>query len=211
MFGFKTALTLAYKRYSWRRHNANNGTTLGRYLVGTDNISIGRGSYGPISILTSDQNPKVVIGSFCSIADGVTFVTGNEHPIDRFSTYPFKVMLLGDKEGEALTKGGIVVEDDVWIGYGATILDGVRIHRGGVVAAGAVVSKDVPPYTIVGGVPAKPLRTRFDSETIEKLLSFGYSTMDTQFVRTHLDLLYAPLDSSALEELLNDAGGRNEH
>mgnify|MGYP002766959104 CR=1 FL=1 len=131
MFGFKTALTLAYKRYSWRRHNANNGTTLGRYLVGTDNISIGRGSYGPISILTSDQNPKVVIGSFCSIADGVTFVTGNEHPIDRFSTYPFKVMLLGDKEGEALTKGGIVVEDDVWIGYGATILDGVRIHRGG--------------------------------------------------------------------------------
>lgn len=131
MFGFKTALTLAYKRYSWRRHNANNGTTLGRYLVGTDNISIGRGSYGPISILTSDQNPRVVIGSFCSIADGVTFVTGNEHPIDRFSTYPFKVMLLGDKEGEALTKGGIVVEDDVWIGYGATILDGVRIHRGG--------------------------------------------------------------------------------
>lgn len=211
MFGLKTALHLVFARYFWRTRNANNGTSLGRYLVGTENISIGRGSYGPISILTSDKNPKVVIGSFCSIADGVTFITGDEHPTDRFSTYPFKVILLGDKEGEALTKGGIIVEDDVWIGYGATILDGVHIHRGGVVASGAVVSKDVPPYTVVGGVPAKPIHTRFDSETIERLLSFDYSTMDMQFVKDHLDLLYAPLNSDALKELLSDAEDRNEH
>ena len=131
MFGFKTTLTLACRRYSWRKRNANNGTSLGRYLVGTENISIGRGSYGPISILTSDINPKVTIGSFCSIAEGVTFITSDEHPVNYFSTYPFKVRLLGDKESEALTKGGIVVEDDVWIGYGATILDGVHIQRGG--------------------------------------------------------------------------------
>lgn len=210
MFGFKTTLTLACRRYSWRKRNANNGTSLGRYLVGTENISIGRGSYGPISILTSDINPKVTIGSFCSIAEGVTFITSDEHPVNYFSTYPFKVRLLGDKESEALTKGGIVVEDDVWIGYGATILDGVHIHRGGVVAAGAVVTKDVPPYTIVGGVPAKSLRTRFDSKTIEKLLSFRYSTMDAEFVKSHLQLLYTPLSPDVLERLLSDAGSGNE-
>lgn len=141
MFGFKTTLTLACRRYSWRKRNANNGTSLGRYLVGTENISIGRGSYGPISILTSDINPKVTIGSFCSIAEGVTFITSDEHPVNYFSTYPFKVRLLGDKESEALTKGGIVVEDDVWIGYGATILDGVHIHRGGLSPQGRLSQK----------------------------------------------------------------------
>lgn len=131
MFGIKTALKLELARRSWRKRNSHNDTTLGNYLVGTENISIGRGTYGPISILTSDPNPKVAIGSFCSIARDVTFVTGNEHPVDHFSTYPFKVMLLGDGNAEALSKGGIVVEDDVWIGYGATILDGVRICQGG--------------------------------------------------------------------------------
>lgn len=130
MFGIKTVLNLARARYSRRRHNGENGTTLGDYLIGTDNISIGRGTYGPISVLTSGRSPKVTNGSFCSIARDVTFVTGDEHPTDRFSTYPFKVMFLGDAKAEALSKGGIVVEDDVWIGYGATILDGVRIHRG---------------------------------------------------------------------------------
>lgn len=201
MFGIKTALKLELARRSWRKRNSHNDTTLGNYLVGTENISIGRGAYGPISILTSDPDPKVAIGSFCSIARDVTFVTGDEHPTDRFSTYPFKVMLLGDAKAEALSKGGIVVEDDVWIGYRATILDGVRIHRGGVVAAGALVTKDVPAYTIVGGVPAKPLRKRFDTETIERLCAFDYEKVDARFVEDHLDLLYAPLSRGALDLL----------
>ena len=131
MFGLKTVLVLAHKRYLWRKRNADNGTSLGRFVIGTDNITVGRGSYGPISVLTSESNPHVSIGAYCSIAEGVTFVTGDDHPLNTFSTYPFKVMTLGDSNPEAISKGGIEIDDDVWIGFGATILDGVHIHRGG--------------------------------------------------------------------------------
>ena len=210
MFGLKTVLVLAHKRYLWRKRNADNGTSLGRFVIGTDNITVGRGSYGPISVLTSESNPHVNIGAYCSIAEGVTFVTGDDHPLNTFSTYPFKVMTLGDSNPEAISKGGIEIDDDVWIGFGATILDGVHIHRGGVVAAGAVVTKDVAPYTVVGGVPAKPLRTRFAQDTINKLLAFDYAAMDHKFIETHIDALYSPLEPSVLGGLLNDAGSGNE-
>lgn len=206
---FRTRLRHISKKLEWK-HRFPSGTTLGEYSIGFDNISVGEGTYGEISVLTSAPNPSLSLGRYCSIAREVVFITGDEHPIDRFSTYPFKVMTLGRKGPEAISKGGVVVEDDVWIGFRATILDGVTIGRGGVVASGAVVTKDVPPYTIVAGVPARPIRKRFDEVTIEKLMSFNYSKIDRSFVERNEDLLYSPLDGSTLGRLLDDAGSQDE-
>lgn len=117
-------------KIKWKLH-FRNATSLGKYTCGMDNISIGRGTYGPISVLSSDLNPSLSIGSYCSIAQEVTFVIRDDHPLDRFSTYPFRVMALGENVVEATGDGSIVVEDDVWIGYRSTVLDGVRIGKGG--------------------------------------------------------------------------------
>lgn len=81
------------------------------------------------------------IGSYCSIAQKVSFIMNNEHRMDTFSSYPFKHYFTKDKDPEALSKGGINIGDDVWIGFGATILDGVTIGTGAVIAARAVVTK----------------------------------------------------------------------
>lgn len=207
MFGIKTRLRLVAARVRWRRDNLCNQTTLGRYPIGTSRISIGKYTYGVINVFTQDSNPQLKVGDFCSISEGVTFITCNDHSIDHLSTYPFKVKALHQGEPEAITKGGIVLGDDVWVGYGATILDGVTIGNGAVVGAGAVVTKDVDPYTIVGGVPAKLLRKRFDDKTISALLRFDWSHVDETWIKQHLNILYAPLDAEILDQLMADVEG----
>ena len=94
---------------------------------------------------------------------------------------------------EAISKGDIIIDDDVWIGYGATILSGVHISQGAVVAACAVVTKDVPPYAIVGGVPAKVIKYRFEPEMIEELMKVDYSKLTKEQIEQHIDELYAGL------------------
>ena len=105
------------------------------------------------------------------------------------------------EQPEAVGKGGIIIGDDVWIGYRATILDGVTIGQGAVVAAGAVVTKNVPPYAVVAGIPARVVRKRFDEETIRSLLDFDLSKIDKKFVERHLEALYSPLTMDVLREL----------
>ena len=180
-------INLAKAKFHWRQDNRDNGTWLEKTPVGTDNVSIGRYTYGPIEISTSVENPTLRIGSFCSISTGVKFLTGNEHPLDLLSTYPFSVKLLGQSAPEALSKGGIVVGDDVWIGLDALILDGVTIGQGAVVAARAVVTHDVEPYAIVGGCPARTIRKRFEDATISKLLEIDWSRVNAEFVQSHRD------------------------
>lgn len=131
MFGIRTKISLLRTKIRWRNINGDNGTYPVSPIADLSNIEIGQYSYGPIDVHTSSIAPCLTIGSFCSIASDVVFVTHDEHPTDRFSTFPFKVMALGEEGPEATSKGGIVLEDDVWVGYRATILDGVTIHRGG--------------------------------------------------------------------------------
>lgn len=119
---------------------------------------------------------RLVIGKFCSIACGAKFIfTSANHALGSLSTYPFPIFC-DEWALDAVNvtdawdnKGDIVVGNDVWIGYEAVILSGVTIGDGAIIGARAVVTKDVPPYTIVAGVPARPIRKRFDEETIARL------------------------------------------
>lgn len=122
---------------------------------------------------------KLIIGKFCMIASDVTFImNGANHLTDAISTYPFAIFgdgWEGAMEGrEYPRKGDITIGNDVWIGYNATIMAGVTIGDGAIIATNATVVKDVPPYTIVGGNPAREIKTRFDEATIEKLLKLKW-------------------------------------
>ena len=191
---------LMFKK-KWRLENSSNFTSP-ENLFGTRNITIGKGSYGPISISTSAKNPSLSVGCYCSIAKEVVFIIANEHPLNRFSTYPFRRMLVDNSINEAIEKGsGIELEDDVWIGYRATILDGVKLHKGCVVAAGAIVTKDVPPYAIVGGSPAKLIRYRFDDDTIKDLKQIDLKSIDAFTVRENPELFSQPVSKSLIQKL----------
>lgn len=124
---------------------------------------------------------QLIIGKFCSIACGAKFIfTSANHTMQSLSTYTFPLFYeeWGLDKADVATawdnKGDIVIGNDVWIGYEAVILSGVQIGDGAVIGARAVVTKDVPPYTIVGGVPARTIRTRFDDATIRKLLEIKW-------------------------------------
>lgn len=127
------------------------------------------------------NHDRLVIGKFCSIACGAKFLFNSaNHALDSLSTYPFPLFweewgLDKSRVADAWdNKGDILIGSDVWIGYEAVILAGVTIGDGAVIAARAVVTKDVPPYTIVGGVPARPIRRRFPEETIQRLLELRW-------------------------------------
>lgn len=186
---------------AWRIANRHNKTVMNS-LFDPRLVSVGNYTYGALNVSAAGKQGRLVIGSFCSIAPNVWFVFNNEHHINCLSTYPFKVMALGDKRPEAETKGGIVVGDDVWIGFGATILDGVKLGQGSVIAAGAVVTKDVPPYAVVGGVPARVLKYRFDQEYIERLVEFDYSNITREYIEHNIGMLYKPVDSNLLDDIL---------
>ena len=120
---------------------------------------------------------KLVIGKFCSIACRAKFLFNSaNHTLSSLSTYPFPIFFdeWGLEKSDVAAawdrKGDIVIGNDVWVGYEAVILAGVTIGDGAVIGARAVVTKDVPPYAIVGGVPARVIRSRFPEETVKALL-----------------------------------------
>ena len=143
---------------------------------------------------------RLKIGKFCSIACGAKFLFNSaNHALGSLSTYTFPIFYEEwglDRRSVADAwdnKGDIVVGNDVWIGYEAVILSGVTIGDGAVIGARAVVTKDVPPYAVVGGVPAKVIKYRFPPEMIEQLLKVDYSKLSGDMVREHIDELYQPL------------------
>jgi len=137
---------------------------------------IGPGSYGPLEISSWGEGAKLSIGAYCSFAEGVKVLLGGEHRSDWLTTYPFNVLWDEgqDNAGHPRSKGDVTIGHDVWIGTDALILSGVTIGTGAIVGARAVVAKDVPPYAIVVGNPARMLRKRFDDETIAKLLQIAW-------------------------------------
>ena len=141
---------------------------------------------------------KLIIGKFCSIACGAKFLfTSGNHALQSLSTYTFPIFFeewgLDPKDICRAwdNKGDIVIGSDVWIGYEAVILSGVTIGDGAIIGTRAVVTKDVPPYTIVGGVPARPIRKRFDEKTIEKLEALRWWDGDEEKLRRSLPAIQA--------------------
>lgn len=127
------------------------------------------------------NHDKLIIGKFCSIACGAKFIFNSaNHTLSSVSTYPFPIFFeewgLNIKDVAAAwdNKGDIVIGNDVWIGYEAVIMAGVTVGDGAIIGTRAVVTKDVPPYTIVGGVPAKPIRKRFENEALDELFKIRW-------------------------------------
>jgi len=145
---------------------------------------------------------KLRIGKFCMIASDVTFImNGANHLSEALTSYPFAIFG-GDwahaMEGKSYpTKGDTVVGNDVWIGYGATIMPGVTIGDGAIIATKSIVTRDVPPYTIVGGNPAKEIRKRFSESEIQRLLELQWWDWPIEKITQHVQHLTGA-DPSAL-------------
>ncbi len=135
---------------------------------------------------------KLVIGKFCQIATGVRFImNGSNHPMKGFSTYPFKVFggAWADTPMQVVSKGDTVIGNDVWIGNGATIMQGITIGDGAIIGTNSLVTRDVEPYSIVGGNPAKLIRQRFDEETVTMLRTLSWWDWSPDKIAQHFELL----------------------
>ena len=153
------------------------------------------------------NHDRLLIGKFCSIACGAKFLFNSaNHALGSLSTYPFPIFydewgLDGKNVADAWdNKGDITLGNDVWIGYEAVILAGVTIGDGAIIGARAVVTRDVPPYAIVGGVPARLIRRRFDEATIESLLALQWWDWEPERIRRALPVLQTG-DIAALSKL----------
>jgi virginiamycin A acetyltransferase len=140
---------------------------------------------------------RLVIGKFCAFARGVKFImNGANHKLDGFSTYPFQIFGNGwekvlPQPGELPYKGDTVIGNDVWMGYEATIMPGVQVGDGAIIAAKSAVVSQVPPYTVVGGNPARPIRQRFDDEVIQSLLAIAWWDWSIEKITRNLEKIVA--------------------
>jgi virginiamycin A acetyltransferase len=147
---------------------------------------------------------RLIIGKFCALARGVKFImNGANHQMSGFSTYPFQIFGNGweklDPQPDRLPyKGDTVIGNDVWIGYEATIMPGVKIGNGAIIAAKSVVVSEILPYTIAGGNPAKTIRQRFDDDVIQELLEIAWWDWDIEKITRNLENIVAA-DINALK------------
>ncbi|SKB15141.1 Virginiamycin A acetyltransferase [Planktothrix sp. PCC 11201] len=156
---------------------------------------------------------QLIIGKFCAIASDVKFImNGGNHRTDWLTNYPFPVF--GNGWESAMPdawpfKGNTVIGNDVWIGYGATIMPGINIGDGAIIGAQSVVTRDVLPYTIVGGNPAKEIRKRFEDSIIKELLNIRWWDWDIQKITRHLNAICGA-DIEALRQALDSESIESE-
>lgn len=187
-------------RRQWIRQH-NDGDTVPMNIFPEHVVSVGRGSYGELNVITFSDKSRLTIGKYVSIAQNVSFLLDVEHHLNHLSTFPFKVKIVESEKYEAFSKGDIVIDDDVWIGFGATILSGVHIGQGAVVATGAVVVGDIPPYAIYGGVPARLIKYRFKEINRDFFQELDFNNLTNESIDEHLKDLYIDLDCFSLEEI----------
>ncbi|RDY25647.1 hypothetical protein CHL78_017100 [Romboutsia weinsteinii] len=170
-------------------------------IISELNTHIGAFTYGDPNILNYLSDSKVIIGKFCSIAQNVIIFIGGEHRADWITTYPFNVFLQDFTyvKGNPTTKGDVIIGNDVWIGYGATIMSGVTIGDGAVIGTNSLVTKDVEPYSIVGGNPARRIRYRFSENQIERLLDIKWWDWPYEKIIRYMPILL----SNDIDKIIN--------
>lgn len=205
----RNTINLFYIQAFWRSKNRHNSTAVANFVTDIpfpiDRVSVGRFTYGPLRVIS--HNPfasGIQIGDFCSISSGVIFLIAGDHEYQSLTTYPFLNNFCDKKESKS--KGPTIVADDVWIGTDALILSGVNIGKGAIIAARSVVTHDVPPYSIVAGVPARVVKYRFSPDTIERVKNINLKKIDKDFIIQNIDLLTNNItdkEITTLESLIN--------
>lgn len=197
-------------RYAWKQCNPHNRTHVGinkgvniYKLIKDKKVSIGKETYGAINIDTTGTEAEgLIIGSYCSISNKSWFLLGGEHRYDCITTYPVEELLFREWNPRLRkTKGKIIIHDDVWIGDHSLILSGVEVGQGAIVGAGSIVVKDVPPYAIVGGNPAKVIKYRFSQEVIAQLMKYDIGSLNV--TAADKKLFCTKLENNSALEVLN--------
>lgn len=187
----------------WRKINPHNDTVVGDRFFPIDVVEVGNHTYGMLNIQSVFSTPdeKLKIGNFVSIAPGAMFLMGVNHQIQTYSTFPLYSRFVNRCPIDAVSKGHIIIEDEVWIGTNAIIFSGVKVEKGAIIAAGALVTKDVPPYAIVGGNPAKIIKYRFSKEIIDILLPIKLDKIPLEWIKENIDFMYQKINT--VDDALN--------
>lgn len=176
--------------------------------VGASKVSVGRFTYGfeNVAVREWGEGASLRIGSFCSLASNITIFLGGNHRTEWITTFPFGHIFADELGGEGIkghpvTRGSVEIGNDVWIGHGVTIMSGVTIGDGAVLAANSNVVKNVSPYEVVGGNPAKLLKPRFSPETRDALLALRWWDEPAETIRRVAPYLCAAPDDEQIAEL----------
>lgn len=184
---------------------------------GPGKIRVGRYTYGyeRLTIHEWGEGTSLSIGSFCSIAPGVEIFMGGNHRVDWITTFPFGHVFEGELGGRGIqgnpySNGDVVIGHDVWLGQGCKIMSGVTIGHGAVIGAHALVTKDVAPYEIWGGNPAKRIRARFTPEVTSVLLQLEWWNLPVAKIRNICELLSMAPTQSVLDKIQEIAAAEEE-
>ncbi len=194
------------KYFLWKISWRNKGKFTNGYIKNVDGIEIGDYTYGKPEIRKFTAKSKLIIGRFCSISNGVIILVDANHRTDWVTVYPISGYIL---EKTPLnyghpTGGDVFIGNDVWFCQNTIFLPGIKIGNGAVISAGAVVTKNVLDYEIVGGVPAKHIGFRFSPDQIEKLLKISWWNWDIEKVKENANLLESSNIDDFIRKYINE-------